>query len=754
MTLYRSKQHTAKKISTKKIAKLSLLTAYACLSSCGGNGGGTSSNLDDQSDSTVQARYTLSPTSKDAFEAYIKQAFENSNQSTPTYIDDTSNINTGVAISIMNDAIQTLADSPASASSAESASSTESASSDDTFSTTYLQEAGVDEADLMKFDGEYLYIAHRPQYYYWAEPLLTDAITLAPPVAEIDISTSTATSARMSLAPKTSERAPASIRVMQLSDAPAKADEVTTLTIEQPTLDSSKVSQNSVNIEGLYLYQDRLTVLTGHARYDQWDDYRYWSAGAVGLQTYNTQNPTTITPEEQATIEGAYLIGSRRIGNALYIVTRTTPYLRNFTWYPSTESQIDANQALIDQLSLDQLLPTLKRDDGTTETLVSAEQCFLPSNLDRENDRSPYYTPEIITIVRISLDDFSDRDALCTTAPTQGIYMSQDALYLFGSQPLYRFNQEPITAVHKFGLETQSPDYRGSGSLPGYLGWNNPAYRLGERDGALIAVTSDATTDDAIPNDTGHRLTVLKESVASDALEQVAQLPNPDQPAVIGKPNESIYGVRIMGERAYVVTFQRTDPLYVFNITDPEAPFIAGELELPGFSELLHPINNDRLLGIGYDADENGLTQGLKASLFDVSQITAPSVISSITLGDRYTRSPATNNFKAFSIVTSSSDEHRFTLPLSLYEYDNEERHLSWQYTGLALFSIQDLNNNAPSLTHHGAIKRAETEEGDTSAQLNAVERGILLNDSVHYLSGKQLWSATWDSPEQPTGPQ
>ena len=85
-------------------------------------------------------------------------------------------------------------------------------------------------------------------------------------------------------------------------------------------------------------------------------------------------------------------------------------------------------------------------------------------------------------------------------------------------------------------------------------------------------------------------------------------------------PDEQIKSARLMGEVGYFVTFRQTDPLFSVDLSDPANPKVLGELKIPGFSTYLHPYGEGLLLGIGYDADETtGWTQGVKLSMFDVS---------------------------------------------------------------------------------------------------------------------------------------
>jgi hypothetical protein len=91
--------------------------------------------------------------------------------------------------------------------------------------------------------------------------------------------------------------------------------------------------------------------------------------------------------------------------------------------------------------------------------------------------------------------------------------------------------------------------------------------------------------------------------------------------------------VRFAGDRAYVVTFRRTDPLYVLDLANPTDPAQAGELEVTGFSSNLYPLADGLLLGVGREADAQGVTQAVKVALFDVSRAEQPAVIATELFG-------------------------------------------------------------------------------------------------------------------------
>ena len=162
--------------------------------------------------------------------------------------------------------------------------------------------------------------------------------------------------------------------------------------------------------------------------------------------------------------------------------------------------------------------------------------------------------------------------------------------------------------------------------MDGYLsGGSNVDFRINEFQGYLRLVTTSWTEQEEDRWD--HRLYVLKKSSGEPKMETVAVLPNTTHPDPIGKPNEDLYGVRFLGEKLYLVTFERIDPLYVIDLSDPIDPQISGELEVKGFSDFLHPVNENLLLGLG--ADEEGL---VKLELFNVESIDAPYSLGSVSL--------------------------------------------------------------------------------------------------------------------------
>lgn len=120
-----------------------------------------------------------------------------------------------------------------------------------------------------------------------------------------------------------------------------------------------------------------------------------------------------------------------------------------------------------------------------------------------------------------------------------------------------------------------------------------------------------------------------------------------------GHPGETLHGIRFDGDTAYAVTFLQTDPFYVLDLADPQAPRVAGEVELPGFSAYLHPVGDGRVVGFG-----PGASGRQEAKLFDVSDPAAPKVVDELLLGDD---SPVVADHHAFV----SLGEDRFAVPVT-----------------------------------------------------------------------------------------
>lgn len=254
------------------------------------------------------------------------------------------------------------------------------------------------------------------------------------------------------------------------------------------------------------------------------------------------------------------------------------------------------------------------------------------------------------------------------------VYASEKSLYV---ADLNYSSGAETTTIHHFKLGPQT-SYTGSGEVSGHL---LNQFSMSEYENVLRV----ATTTGQVTNNGNSTLesTVYTLDATSPELSELGKITG------LGK-GETIYAVRFIGPRGFVVTFKKIDPLFVLNLRDPKNPSVMGELKVPGFSSYLHPLDDTHLIGLGKDAEDVGAFawfQGLKLSLFDVSESTAPTEAQSLIIGGRGSDSEALVDHHAF---TFDASRKLLALPVTIYE-PSEKGGSAWgkfQYRGLNLYSV------------------------------------------------------------------
>jgi len=179
-----------------------------------------------------------------------------------------------------------------------------------------------------------------------------------------------------------------------------------------------------------------------------------------------------------------------------------------------------------------------------------------------------------------------------------------------------------------------------------------------------------------------NQITVLE--VDGDIMDEVGQLSG------LGKPGESIFAVRYIGWKAFVVTFQRTDPFYTIDLSEPSDPRIVGELEIPGFSSYIHPTEDEHvLIAVGENADERGRALGVQVSLFGVEDFANPELLARYDIEDRedqHSSSEVTWDHRAFRYLRQSK---QVVLPAEVRGSRGED-----SFDG---FYILDINADIPN---------------------------------------------------------
>jgi hypothetical protein len=284
--------------------------------------------------------------------------------------------------------------------------------------------------------------------------------------------------------------------------------------------------------------------------------------------------------------------------------------------------------------------------------------------------------------------------------------------------------------------------YRASGVVGGQLPWWNASYFMDEHDERLRIVTSQHS----ISGNPIHRLSVLEETT-NHRLALTSILPSPEHPEPIGKPGDQVHAVRFVGDRAYVVTARAVDPLYVIDVSDPFEPFIAGEVEVPGFATHLQPIEvggTELLLSVGRQTSSTGAPQGVKLELFDVSDLDLPRPLGAHVFGEGGSSSEAISNPHALTMlrVPGAQESHRIGLPIDVYTKSGDQ--YRWDYSGFHFLEVSSVGGS-PQLHVEGVLKTEESSSPESYPSYVVPRRVIMHGDAVYGVHGGVYVSSVWD---------
>jgi uncharacterized secreted protein with C-terminal beta-propeller domain len=483
----------------------------------------------------------------------------------------------------------------------------------------------------------------------------------------------------------------------------------------------------------------------------------------VPFQTGWKNGRTAVEFLSRATLTGAsetleidgHLMAARRAGGKIYLVTRSYTEPDPSLWAVGTTAE--ARTQALSSLPLSSMLPQL-RINGVASTALNPSAIYLPP------PGAQSETAELIIVTEIDLNK-----ALSTPGTVRSIamagqlsafYLSEDTLYLATNR--FNYSQPAIaslvargsfmsTEIHRFKLAPEGLVFAGSGAVEGYLDrdFERAPLRMNQKGDALQIVTVSDTQWGSLGR---NRLSVLgTSSVNSRLLKTISFIPNASDPRPIGKPNEQLFGTRFIGDRLYAVTFLRTDPLYIIDLKDNTRPKITGELEIPGFSDYLHPIGEGYLLGVGKDAyvqasNNTAWYQGILLSLFDVRDPSSPKQLAKLVVGQRGTESALFRTHQALS-VRSFGDRTSIAFPAAVYEGLSPEAVLAqpfssapFRYSGLLQFDIHTGAQAAISQSPAISIPDfgSNTQLAASAASNDA--RGLYLNDLRVYLENGRIW--------------
>jgi inhibitor of cysteine peptidase len=522
---------------------------------------------------------------------------------------------------------------PVPASFAESGQGTYSVTPD--YSTTNIQVAGVDEADIVKTDGRYIYVASNANFN----------------------------------------------SASQNNVYIVKADPTDPRVIAKIPLG------NETYVAGLFLSQDGNKLVVIGSQYQVYAlgapqpeiamIYPYYSSVNTFITVYDVSEKAMPVLARNLTLSGSYF-NSRMIGNYVYAVVSQPAYI------------------LQDVVPLPQVYQDAKA------SVIAPERIYYADSVDN------YYT--FTTFIGLNILDDAQQPTNMTVmmGGTSAMYVSTDNIYVTYST----WNDGQYTSIYRVRVNGSELTFEAEGSVPGYV---LNQYSMDEYNGHFrVATTWQKTTQ------------MNNVYVLNMNMSEVGKLENLAE-------GERIYSARFMGDKAYLVTFKQTDPFFVIDLRSPVDPKVAGELKIPGYSSYLHPFDENYVIGLG---KENNT---VKLSLFDVTNVNAPTEIAKYIVEGDWTDSQALYEPKAFLFDKA---KELLVIPISVSNYgviDQTGKDIMqggfWQ--GAYVFNV----TVAGGFQLRGEIAHQQTSTGlsyyiDVNS---AVHRALYINKTLYTVSDAMI---------------
>lgn len=189
-------------------------------------------------------------------------------------------------------------------------------------------------------------------------------------------------------------------------------------------------------------------------------------------------------------------------------------------------------------------------------------------------------------------------------------------------------------------------------------------------------------------------------------------------------PGEQIYSTRFISNRLYMVTFRQVDPFFVIDLSNPREIKELGKLKLPGFSRYLHPYDGNTIIGIGQDSTEQGRVTGLKISLFDVSDVANPKEAAKFVTEERYAESTVLWEHKAFLF---DKEKQLLVIPVYYSGFGQQQQGQGQSYNGAFVFRITKDN-----IELRGLIDHSRNHTGQEYYYQPMVERSLWINELLY----------------------
>ncbi len=501
---------------------------------------------------------------------------------------------------------------------------------------------------------------------------------------------------------------------------------------------------------------------------DESGSWWYYSQGLVKLTLLDISDRAQPVVERELYLQGYYQTG-RRIDSTVRMIAyswmdipglRTWPELPENYWEMNDAERAIAldmainaaiahNEALLAQATLDDFVPSIYErhgetiithpftgddcrafamaDDGTSRGFTS----LLTLDLLQEGEGFTYEADHIVSNWSTI---YSSGSTLLVAEP------AQDWWWFWGNDAW-----EFATNIHRFDVaEDGTTTYTGSGRVDGNI---RNQFSLSELDGRVrVSTTSNPWNtcwmcdEVALPS---NNVFVLE---GADELKVVGEVRGIAE-------GETIWASRFVGDRGYLVTFRQMDPLWTVDLSNPTAPKILGELEVPGVSTYIHPLAGEKLLTIGFGSDENwGMNWSTSVSLFDVATPEEPALVDALALapppgdGWSYAWSEATYEHKAFQYWQDPDlAVGMLAVPLSTYRSSYQQTESGYSYTyeyasTLTLITVDHAGvTDSSPLSIHGTIDHSDFYNSEPGYwwYYRDIRRSIFMGDYIYAISDR-----------------
>lgn len=479
----------------------------------------------------------------------------------------------------------------------------ENAAASPDYSLTNVQVKGVDEGDVVKTDGNFIYQINRQRV----------VIIKADP--------------------------PQNMKILSITDYSDK-----NLIPQEIYLHGQKLIVIGTSQAYFPIYKEN-----GGVRVEIYPPPKYMQRSVKTL-IYDMADRENIKLIREVELEGRY-VSSRKIGSSLYLIVN-----HNGDYYRILNGETNATPSYRDTVNGDEYI-----------NIGYDAIRYFPGMIE----------PNYMIAAGINVDGDEAANICAYLGAGQDIYASAENLYVavtgyFKASENAGYKEN--TQLYKFHMKDAKLTYLCKGEVPGTIlnqfsmDEHGAAFRIATTRGNMWA------TDERISKNCLYVLDSMLSITGS--IEDMA-------------PGEKIYSVRFMGDRAYVVTFKTVDPLFVIDLKDPARPVVLGALKIPGYSDYLHPYDENHIIGFGKDTVEmkgQAYYLGMKIALFDVTDVSRPVQRFSEIIGDRGTDSELLTNHRA---LLFSREKNLLAFPVTLMEVNNNPDKMKMNLLQYGEFTFQ-----------------------------------------------------------------